>query len=461
MSLRARATRAALLAGTLALAAAVAGCGAGTDRAGPPLAGTGGAVRAGSSTDWLGYHADAARSGVVRGLPRAGELSGGWSRPLDGAVYGQPLVVHGLVVAATENDSVYGIDRVTGQVRWHRRVGTPLPLAGQPCGNIDPLGITSTPVYVPATGLVYVLAQDGRTGHLLVGLEPASGLVRYRRAVPAPDGAPWYDQQRGALAAGNGVIYVTFGGHFGDCGAYVGSVVGMPAAGTGPVVWYLVPTSAHAGIWAPGGPVIGPDGTVFVAVGNGAVSVPYDASDSVTALTPRLRPAGIFAPARWVADNRTDLDLGSMTPALAGGLLLAVGKSGTGYLLGAGRLRGVGSQSATAAICSAYGGAAVDGRTVFVPCASGGPAAVALAPGEIRVRWRGPAGANGSPVVGGGAVWVTDNPAGVLYQLDPATGQVLHQISLGSALPNFASPALSGRLVLVGTMRGVVAVAGG
>jgi streptogramin lyase len=63
-------------------------------------------------------------------------------------------------------------------------------------------------------------------------------------------------------------------------------------------------------------------------------------------------------------------------------------------------------------------------------------------------------------VLGGGAVWVPDWNSGVLYELDPATGRVRHQIGLGGPLPHFASPSLSGALALVGTMTGVVAVRG-
>jgi polyvinyl alcohol dehydrogenase (cytochrome) len=48
----------------------------------------------------------------------------------------------------------------------------------------------------------------------------------------------------------------------------------------------------------------------------------------------------------------------------------------------------------------------------------------------------------------------------VLYELDPGTGHVRHKIRLGSALPHFASPSLSGSFALVGTMHGVVAVRG-
>jgi outer membrane protein assembly factor BamB len=420
-----------------------------------------GHVRVGSHANWPTYHADARRSGSVAGLPAAGRLAIGWSRRLNGAVYGQPLVIGDTVIAATEGDTVYGLSLSSGRVRWATHVASPLPLSSQPCGNIDPLGITSTPVLY--RGLVYALAQDGRTKHVLVGLDPASGRVRYRRSVPSPDGRPFYDQQRAALAAGNGLIYVAFGGHFGDCGPYVGSVVGVPAAGGGskPVVSFKVPTSREAGIWATGGPVIDASGTVYVGVGNGATSPPYDGSDSVTALSPRLQRTDVFAPASWLADNQSDLDLGSMTPALTGaGQILIVGKRGIGYLLNAHHLGGIGGQLAKLRICTAFGGAAVHGDTVIVPCSGGGPAAVATRGSQLRVAWRGPSSADGSPVIGGGAVWVTDTARGVLYELSPSTGGVRHQIRLGSELAHFASPSLAGRLVLVGTMHGVVAVTG-
>jgi PQQ-like domain len=422
-----------------------------------------GPVQAGPVTQWPAYHADAARSGFVPGLPRAGRLGIGWSRRLDGAVYGQPLVVGGIVIAATENDSVYGLSRRTGRVRWRTHLATPQPASTQPCGNIDPLGITSTPVYDQQTHLVYVLAQHGRTGHLLAGLYPRTGRVRYRRPVPSPDRAAAYDQQRGALAAGNGQIYVPFGGHFGDCGPYIGSVVGMPAAGRAAPVSYLVPTKREGGIWATGGPLIGAGGTVYVSVGNGAAgSPPYDGSDSVTALSPQLRRTDLFAPAGWAADNHADRDLGSMSPVLLpAGRMLAVGKSGTGYLLSSAALGGIGGQITQASVCPAFGGAAVARQVAFIPCASGGPAAVSFSAARISVLWRGPAAADGSPVVGGGAVWVTSTSSGVLFELSMASGAVMHKIPLGSALPHFASPSLTGRLVLIGTLHGVVAVTGG
>lgn len=385
-----------------------------------------------------------------------------WSAALGGAVYGQPLVVGTTVVAATEaGDEVYGLDLTTGVVRWRTRVGTPEAASAQPCGDLSPLGITSTGVYDPQTRLVYLVAQSGTTEHVLVGLDPATGRVQVRQDVPSPDHHPFYDQQRGALALDDGYVYVVFGGHYGDCGPYIGSVVGMPAAGHGPVYSYVVPTSAQGGIWAPGGPVVGPDGTIYVSVGNGTTpAAAFDGSDSVTALTPQLKRVGIFAPTDWRTLSADDLDLGSMSPALlADGRLLQVGKSGTGYLLDAAHLGGVGGQLAAGRVCAAFGGAAVSGAVVYVPCSTG-LAAVSTAGSRVSVLWRGPAAGWGSPVLGGGAVWVAGPGSGALYELSPATGRVRQQITVAGSLPHFVSPTLAGNLVLVGTMTGVTAVSG-
>jgi outer membrane protein assembly factor BamB len=426
--------------------------GAATPSASPPA----------SVTGWLQYHGNGQRTGIVAGLPAAGRLSVAWSARLGGAVYGQPLVIGSTVVAATENrDEIYGLDLASGSVRWRTTVGTPASAGQQPCGNIAPLGITSTGIYDPQTGLAYFVAQSGASEHVLVGLDPGTGTIRVRADVPSPDHQPYYDQQRGALALDGGYVDVVFGGHYGDCGPYIGSVVAMPATGHGPILSYEVPTPEQGGIWAPGGPVVAPDGTIYVSAGNGAASqTRYDGSDSVTALTPALQRTGIFAPANWRQLSADDLDLGSMSPALlADGQILQVGKSGVGYLLSAAHLGGVGGQLASGPVCAAFGGAAVSGTVVYVPCLTG-LAAVGTAGNRVTVLWRGPADAWGSPVIGGGAVWVAGPDSGVLYELDPATGAIRQQITVAGSLPHFASPSLAGRLLLIGTTAGVTAVSG-
>jgi outer membrane protein assembly factor BamB len=239
-------------------------------------------------------------------------------------------------------------------------------------------------------------------------------------------------------------------------------VIGVPVSGRGPLISYRVPARREGAIWGTAGLVLGRHGTLYVSVGNGAAtSGRYDGSDSVIALSAGLRRTDLFAPSTWAADNANDLDLGSMSPALLGnGTILAAGKAGTGYLLDAARLGGIGGQRAQARLCPAYGAPAVRGTVAYIPCESGGMAAVDTAGGRLRVLWRGPGGAQGSPVTGGGAVWVTDKDAGTLYELSLATGRVRYQIGLGSPLPHLVSPSLSGGLVLVGTMTGVTAVRG-
>ena len=455
----------------LALFGALAGCStampAGSPAApaaqpGTPRPAPTGSPAALSATDWTTYHRDAARTGVATAGPAAGALSIAWRRHLDGAVYGQPLVIGGLVIAATEGDTVYGLDRATGKVRWQVHLGSPVPLSTLPCGDIDPLGITGTTVYDPVTRLVYAVAEITGFRHVMAAITVPGGKLAFKRDVPAPDGNPRFDQQRAALALDRGRVYVAFGGLDGDCGPYQGSINGVPASGQGPIVSYKVPSAREAGMWAAGGPAVGPAGTIYVSAGNGAATAPpFDSSDSITALTPGLRRTGIFAPVTWAADNASDSDLGSTAPGLlANGTILADGKSGTAYLLDAHHLTGVGSQVTMAPVCAAFGGMATRGTVVYVPCISGGMAAVDTAGSTLKVLWRGPGGAQGSPVLGGGAVWVPDWNAGVLYELDPGTGQVRHKIGLGSALPHFASPSLSGPLALVGTMHGVVAVRG-
>jgi outer membrane protein assembly factor BamB len=461
----ARLVATALTGGVLAAAAGCSDSGGGTSVGSAPSSRTLAPDSGGGGhpdAAWPTYGRDFARSGVAAGAARPGPLTVSWRARLDGAVYGQPLLVGDLAIAATENDSIYGLDQATGKVAWRTHVGTPVPLADLPCGNIDPLGITGTPVYDPATGLVYAVAETSGYHHVLVGVAVRDGSVRVERDIPTPDGQPRYDQQRPALAIAAGRVYVAFGGLYGDCGPYRGSVVGIPLSGAGPMISYVVPAAREAAVWGTAGPVTGPDGTLYVSVGNGSeTGTSFDDSDSVTALSPGLRRTGIFAPSTWADDNAHDLDLGSTQPALLpGGMLLADGKRGTAYLVDAAHLGGVGGQVAQADVCEAYGGAAVQGSIVYEPCAQGGLAAVDTTGNKIRVRWRGPASAQGSPVIGGGRVWVTDYQGGTLYELDRATGATRGSLALGTTLPHFSSMSMTGSHAFLGTMQGVIAVGG-
>jgi polyvinyl alcohol dehydrogenase (cytochrome) len=374
---------------------------------------------------------------------------------LDGAVYGQPLVVGDVVFAATENDTVYAVSATDGSITWRAHLAEPENGGKLPCSNIDLVGITSRPVYDPAAHRLYVVGETSGAHHILFGLDASSGAVTARVPVDPPIGTPDSYLQRPALALLDGHVYAAFGGNFGDCGTYTGAVASIDVAHDDSVAWYEASTDGRGGIWAPGAPVLA-NGRLYYSVGNGWAensSSPYDNTDSVVALTPDLKRADFFAPTKWAEDNANDNDLGSMNPALVNGHIVIAGKAGIGYVLDAAHLGGIGGQPAFDN-CRAFGAAAVDGDIAYLPCAYGTMAVRIASDGTASVLWHTAVPANGTPVLANGKLWVTDWNAGTLYALDPATGRALSQAATGP-LPHFATPAIAGARLFLGTTGGI------
>src|SRR5262249_38943819 len=96
---------------------------------------------AAAAADWPTYHRDKARSGYVKDMPDPQRLTVAWNTRLDGAVYAQPLAINGHILAATENNTIYSLEPLTGKVEWQTHIDAPVPRSKLPCGNIDPLGI--------------------------------------------------------------------------------------------------------------------------------------------------------------------------------------------------------------------------------------------------------------------------------------------------------------------------------
>jgi polyvinyl alcohol dehydrogenase (cytochrome) len=458
------------LAAAACVVAACTGGGVAAGNASASSSSASGATTAYPAAAWPQFDQNAARTGIAHGLRAAGALTTAWTAPLDGAVYGQPLVVGGDVIAATENDTVYAISRATGKTIWSAHVGTPVPQSAlHGCGDIFPLGITGTPIYDQANGLIYAVAETTGYHHVLFGLSVSSGKVEVKRDLDVSSAAnqPDYNQQRPALAIDGGRVYAAFGGLAGDCGAYIGGVVGVALNGTGALVSWHTPTSREGAVWGTAGPVAGPKGVLWVASGNGAAGPgdPFDGSDSVSSLSQNLHRLDYFAPASWADDNAHDRDLGSSQPVRAAGdATFIMGKGGLGYLLSSTRLGGIGGELASLPICKAFGAAADGGHIAYEPCGNGGMAAIYLnaAQKKIQVLWRGPADAHGSPVIGGGAVWITaySDSGGTLYELDQANGAVKGQISINDGLPHFSSLSLGGHTAYLGTLDGVTAING-
>ena len=88
------------------------------------------ARRATPFTPWYTYHRTATRTGHAShavGSP----LHHAWTRAL-GQVYGEPLVVGGTLIVATEGNRVFGLNARTGRARWSKGLGRPQPLSGLP-----------------------------------------------------------------------------------------------------------------------------------------------------------------------------------------------------------------------------------------------------------------------------------------------------------------------------------------
>jgi outer membrane protein assembly factor BamB len=451
-----RPMRSVLIALLAALVVALVACGS-TSRpaATPQVTAT---LPSGQAHDWTMYHYDRARTGYVSDTPDPKTLTKAWSIPTDEAVYAQPLAIGGKIIVATEGNTIYALKASDGSVLWKTNLGAPVTRNDLPCGNISPLGITGTPVYDPASKLIFAVAETSGPKHELVALDIDSGQVRQRRSADPPGmSSPEAHQERAALALNNGIVYVAYGGLFGDCGDYHGTVIGARTDGQGSLLVYQVPTTREAGIWAPPGPVIDANGKLYVSVGNGeATSGTWDKSDSVLRLSPQLQFEDGFAPTSWPQDNARDADLGSMGPALlSDGSIVSAGKSGQGYLLRSDHLGGVGGQVQEMDLCSAYGGAAVLGTRAFLPCTDG-MREVKVESGKMTVGWHADGNISASPVIGGHTLYDLGYN-GNLYALDVDSGKERASMQIGDAT-RFATPTIYGDAVFVGTVAGITAV---
>ena len=399
-----------------------------------------------AAADWPTYHRGLARDGDDPAGPAPGRVRRLWQARVDGAVYAEPLVVGGLVIIATESDSVYAFALGNGHRAWRIGLGTPVSQSALPCGNIDPSGITGTPVADPQKGILYVVAFVQGPEHVLFAIDLKSGKVLWQRPIDAPGADPSVHQERAALALSQGRVYVAYGGLYGDCGAYHGRVVAAPASGpSGTLLTYRVPTDREGGIWAPSGPAIDAAGNVYVATGNGSASS-FDYGEAVIRLTPALKLSQFFAPSHSGAMNDSDADLGSTGPLLLpGSRAFIIGKTGTGYLLDTGRLGGIGHPLDSLAVCdSVFGGLAYAFGKIYVPCPNG-IVALRFAGDRLKSVWQQGA-ATQPPIVAGSAVWAVGGSS--LYQLDAVTGRVLFSSPIGDTA-HFATPAASGGRIVV------------
>ncbi|MEU0562216.1 choice-of-anchor D domain-containing protein [Dactylosporangium sp. NPDC006015] len=324
------------------------------------------------SVDNLRTGWDSNEPGLAPSAVSASDFGQLFSATVNGQVYAQPIVAGGTLITVTENNWVYGLNPATGAVNWSRSVGPAWPASAIGCGDLVPnIGITSTPVYDPATNAVFFMAKvndgpDADHPHFyLHSVNPATGVERAGWPVTI-QGSPTNDPgntfnpktaaQRPGLLLLDGVVYAGFASHC-DYGPYVGYIAGVRT--TTPQMTTLWSTEAGrsngmAGIWQSGGGLVsdGP-GRIIVSTGNGVspapgpgTSPPGTLAESIIRLQVNgdgsLTAKDFFSPFNNSRLDQDDTDFGSGGPmALPAGfgtpahpkLLVQTGKDGRVYLL--------------------------------------------------------------------------------------------------------------------------------
>jgi hypothetical protein len=285
-----------------------------------------------------------------------------FSAPVDAAIYAQPLYVpnvsigggtHNVIYVVTEGDSAYAFDADTGAQYWHANMidtthgGTGGEVVVDSnndvgCEDLIPIvGITSTPVIDPSTGIMYVETKSKKTNgtfvHRLHGIDITTGLEKLGTPPDitgtAAGGSITFNAlkhlNRPGLLWLNGVVYVAYASHC-DSTPYYGWVLAYDAATLGQrAVWNAAPipgnTGGLGGIWMAGsGLAADSAGNIFLPTGNGVfdrVSIPAtQLSDSEVKLfyngTTTLSLLDYFTPFNQLNLEQGDVDLGP------GGILL-------------------------------------------------------------------------------------------------------------------------------------------
>jgi outer membrane protein assembly factor BamB len=301
----------------------------------------------------------------------------GFSAALNGKVYAQPLYWRpvgtkvGLVIAATESNAVYALNEFTGAAVWQRQLAASVPLSELPCGNIDPMGITGTPVIDPNAQVLYLdaLTETGNgPRHLVYALSLADGSVLAGwpvdvEAQMTASGATFsslVQGERSALLFFNNSLYVNYGGYAGDCGNYFGTVVQIdPNSAAITENWQT--RAKRGGIWAQGG-ISGDGQFLYITTGNTAGATTWSDGEAIIRLRPGLehstRTRDFFTPSNWQDLDNSDKDLGGTEALpidiLSGGSrirrVLAFGKDGNAYLADRADLGGIGGQIAVSQV---------------------------------------------------------------------------------------------------------------
>ncbi len=333
------------------------------------------------AADVVTYHNSNTRQGsyVAPTLTQAAaatlQLDPNFTGAVSGNVYAQPLYWQpkgastGEIIVATESNQVFALNATTGATIWSVQLAAPEPNSALGCGDINPEGITGTPVIDAKSGTLYLdalTAVNGAPTHTLYALSLANKgatlpgwPINVDATVNAAGGKfnSKYQGERGAQLLLGGNLYVTYGGRDGDCGTYYGTIIGIDPA-TQKLIGKWQTSAGGGGIWAQGG--VSSDGkALFITTGNTFTnsSSSWSGGEAIVRLPGDLafsgKTADYFAPSNWQTLDDEDRDLGG-TEAIplnvdsASGKpaprVIAFGKDGNAYLANRNKLGGIGGQ---------------------------------------------------------------------------------------------------------------------
>jgi len=408
-----------------------------------------------SAGDWTQFGWDVASSGASgdpTGITTANAASLQRHQvALDGTVDASAIYLHGIEVKGTRHDvffvtTTYGktiaIDADHGSVLWEY---TPPKFAAWEGSRQI---VDSTPAADPDRNHIYAATPDGTIQKLAV----ADGRVLWTTPITQ---LPEREKIASPLREFRGRIIAVTTGYIGDKPPYQGHVVILDAqSGKLMHVWnslcsdqlrLLTPSacpSTKSGIWGRAGAVIDAEtGNIFVATGNGPYNGKTDWGDSTIELDPdAAQMLGNFTPTDNTELDERDLDIGSTSPVLLGGGLVAQGgKDKQIRLLGLGDIAGVAPRQGherqilpTPSGGMLFTAPAVwhhDGTTWMFAADGGGTAAWTLEGGKLIERWKNDNGGT-SPVIAGGLLYVYD-PKGGLRIYEPTKGNQIADLETG------------------------------
>ncbi len=436
-------------------------------------------IPAGTRGAVLQHHGDAARSGLyldaalTRAAVHATRQDAAFAAAYAGPVYAQPLYWDGgdgsqdLLIVATERNELIALDPPSGRRLWSRTLAPPAARSELPCGNLDPLGISGTPVIDAARRVLYADAMTTGGHHRIytVSLTDGSAVgtpVDLDTAVPGFTSL--VQNQRGALALQDGILYVPFSGHFGDCGNYAGWVIGIDTRGVKPPGAYH--TGKGGGMWSVSG-VAAAGGFLFTATGNTIGLTSWNGGEAILKLAPGPSFSGnaadFYAPADWKALDDGDDDIGTSGAfpfdVGASHLVATMAKNGNLYLANRDNLGGIGGpalvQKVGGFIVTAPAVYATPSGTLIAFNPGGGLSAVKVAEGPVVTpAWSAAVNGRGSAIAtstGNGAetvVWIVGAEGdGQLHAVNGETGEAIYTSAKLSLVRGFNAPiAAKGRI---------------